>query len=149
MELNENPISIKTLPFQAAANDDAAGAIFYSAFKERLADIQRVFTQHMTGVHAVHWVRGNRTGFHLYTLDPKAARPEQAMVTIFQETFHAKQDGRMTCVRGGLSWRPDQQEECFSTVQHMIIEDLYHYDQKRVRIGVVAATRARDKSPCL
>ena len=138
MELKENPISIKTLPFQAAANDAPSGAAFYEAFQERLADIPRCFKESMTGVHAVHWVRGNRTGFHLYALDPKAARPDLALVTIFQETFNARRDGKITTVRGGLSWAPDQSEECFATVQRRIIQDLYHFDQQRVRVAIKA-----------
>ncbi len=135
----ENSDKGRALTFQNAATHWPAWS-FYAGFKETLQEIQQSFTRNFAGVQAMTWSRGNKTGFHLYVPHAEISTPDHALTTIFQETFHFHpDDGKIACVRGGLSWRPEQRGECFAQVQMMIMQDLYHFDQQRVRIALKAS----------
>lgn len=147
MELNDHPVLLKSLPFAAAANDDAAGLVFYTEFKEELADIRRCFLKNMVGLQAVHWAKGDNTGFHLFILDPRSPNPERAMITIYQERFHfTPATGQISCASGGAAWEPAQKQEFFAAVQRDIMQKLSDFDHACVNRRM--KDYAPDKSPC-
>ncbi len=147
MELKDHPIQIKTLPFAVAANDDAVGVVFFNEFKEELAEIRRSVIENLLGLQAVHWARGDNTGFHLFIQDRRSPNPERGMISIYQERFHyTPATGRISCAGDGATWEPSQKQEFFASVQRSIMQKLSDFDHACVASRL--QSYSADKSPC-